>query len=173
MAATNTFKKEETMTQKNSDATTAAKSQKTSAPEAEFKPTPRTLDKTFKTASGLKYTVLQEPDSDALTVKPGDQVTVHYTGWLDNNGQPGKKFDSSVDRGRKFTFRAGVGQVIRGWDETLLSMKTGEKRRVTIPAELGYGARGAGAAIPPNASLIFDVELFDVKTPQPRAHRTA
>jgi FKBP-type peptidyl-prolyl cis-trans isomerase len=87
---------------------------------------------------------------------------VHYTGWLDNNGQPGTKFDSSIDRGQPFTFIIGVGQVIKGWDEGVMTMKVGEKRRLFIPASLGYGSRGAGQIIPPHASLIFDVELLKV-----------
>ena len=87
---------------------------------------------------------------------------MHYTGWLDDNGVPGKKFDSSVDRGEPFKFVIGVGQVIKGWDEGVLTMKVGEKRRLIIPAALGYGARGAGNVIPPNSTLIFDVELISV-----------
>lgn len=115
------------------------------------------------TPSGLSYEILQEAPTDAKSPVKGQQVTVHYTGWLDKNGQPDKKFDSSVDRGQKFTFVIGVGMVIRGWDEGVLDMKKGEKRRLYIPANLGYGSRGAGAVIPPNANLIFDVELFDIK----------
>lgn len=114
-----------------------------------------------KTASGLEYTILVASDQ-TVTPKAGAVVTVHYTGWLNDNGQPGKKFDSSVDRGQKFQFKIGVGQVIKGWDEGVMGMKVGEKRRLYIPATLGYGARGAGAVIPPHADLIFDVELFDV-----------
>ena len=88
----------------------------------------------------------------------GKRVTVHYTGWLTN----GKKFDSSVDRGQPFKFKIGVGQVIKGWDEGLMTMKVGGKRKLVIPPQLGYGARGIGP-IPPNAILVFEVELLDVK----------
>lgn len=110
--------------------------------------------------SGLSYEVLREAPENSPSPKPGQPVTVHYTGWLDESGQPGKKFDSSADRSQPFVFVIGVGQVIKGWDEGVLSMKVGEKRRLYIPSTLGYGARGAGSAIPPNANLIFDVELL-------------
>lgn len=113
-----------------------------------------------KTDSGLEYEIIKE--GTGQSPQRGQQVTVHYTGWLDNNGEPGTKFDSSVDRGEPFTFMIGIGQVIRGWDEGVLSMKVGEKRRLIIPAQLGYGAHGAGGVIPPNATLIFDVELLKV-----------
>ena len=113
-----------------------------------------------KMASGLQYEIIKE--GQGVSPQAGKPVTVHYTGWLDNNGQPGAKFDSSVDRGTPFTFIIGVGQVIQGWDEGVMGMKVGEKRRLTIPAHLGYGARGAGNLIPPNATLIFDVELLKV-----------
>jgi FKBP-type peptidyl-prolyl cis-trans isomerase len=93
------------------------------------------------------------------TAKAGQTVSVHYTGWLTN----GKKFDSSVDRGQPFSFRLGVGQVIKGWDEGVQGMKIGGKRKLTIPSNLGYGARGAGGLIPPHATLVFDVELLGVQ----------
>ena len=93
---------------------------------------------------------------------PGSQVKVHYTGWLFQNGQAGAKFDSSVDRGEPFSFALGAGQVIRGWDQGVAGMRVGGKRRLTIPPEMGYGARGAGGVIPPNATLLFEVELLGV-----------
>ena len=123
-----------------------------------------TKENTMKTLnSGLQYTVLTEPAADAQKPSPGSRVEVHYTGWLDENGQQGKKFDSSIDRGQPFVFNVGVGQVIKGWDEGVLDMKVGEKRRFVIPPQLGYGAYGAGGVIPGNATLIFDVELLGIK----------
>ncbi len=109
------------------------------------------------TGSGLKYVDLQE--GQGAEAKSGQTVSVHYTGWLEN----GTKFDSSHDRREPFSFQLGAGQVIRGWDEGVAGMKIGGKRKLTIPAELGYGARGAGGVIPPNATLIFDVELLGVR----------
>jgi len=108
------------------------------------------------TPSGLRYR--DEVTGDGDSPAKGQKVRVHYTGRLTN----GKKFDSSVDRGRPFEFTIGVGQVIRGWDEGVMSMKVGGKRQLIIPPELGYGARGAPPAIPPNAEIIFDVELLGV-----------
>jgi peptidylprolyl isomerase len=113
--------------------------------------------KTVTTASGLTY-IDQVVGKGASPVK-GKQVTVHYTGTLEN----GKKFDSSVDRKKPFAFVIGVGQVIPGWDEGVMSMKVGGKRKLIVPAKLGYGAAGAGGVIPPNATLIFDVELLGVQ----------
>lgn len=109
------------------------------------------------TASGLQYVDQTVGNGDAAVA--GKTVTVHYTGWLEN----GKKFDSSVDRGQPFSFPLGAGRVIKGWDEGVQGMKVGGKRKLTIPANLGYGARGAGGVIPPNATLIFDVELLGVR----------
>lgn len=111
--------------------------------------------------SGLKYQ--DEVVGTGPEPKAGQQVTVQYTGWLDENGKKGRKFDSSRDRNQPFSFAIGAGQVIRGWDEGVMSMKTGGKRTLIIPPELGYGARGAGGVIPPNATLIFDVELLGAK----------
>ncbi len=116
-----------------------------------------------RTASGLGYEVLTTPAEQAQKPTAGQTTQVHYTGWLDDNGQPGAKFDSSVDRGEPFEFPVGLGYVIQGWDEAVIAMKVGEKRRIYIPSNLGYGARGAGRAIPPHANLIFDVELLAIK----------
>ena len=112
------------------------------------------------TPSGLQYedTVL----GTGAIAKAGQHVSVHYTGWLFNDGVQGAKFDSSKDRGQPFTFGLGAGQVIKGWDEGVQGMSVGGTRRLIIPAALGYGARGAGGVIPPNATLIFDVELLGV-----------
>lgn len=109
------------------------------------------------TPSGLKYVDIVE--GTGASPQPGQKVTVHYTGTLED----GKKFDSSLDRGQPFIFQIGVGQVIRGWDEGVMTMKVGGKRRLTIPPQLGYGVRGAGGVIPPNATLVFEVELLDVR----------
>lgn len=114
-----------------------------------------------KTASGLEYEIIQEGSGNSP--KKGQTVIVHYTGWINENGKKGKKFDSSVDRGMPFQFTIGIGQVIKGWDEGVMSMKMGEKRTLFIPSVLGYGSRGAGAVIKPNDDLIFDVELLGIK----------
>lgn len=116
----------------------------------------------IKLPSGLSYEIFKHGNTD-ISPKPGSMVTVHYTGWLDDgNGVLGKKFDSSVDRGEPFTFIVGVGQVIKGWDEGVLEMRIGEKRRLHIPSQLAYGARGIPGVIPNNATLIFDVELISI-----------
>lgn len=115
-----------------------------------------------KTASGLQYRdVIVGKGAPA---KPGHPVQVHYTGWLQNSdGSAGQKFDSSKDRGEPFAFPLGGGQVIRGWDEGVSGMRVGGLRKLIIPAALGYGSQGAGGSIPPNATLLFDVELLAVK----------
>jgi len=112
------------------------------------------------TPSGLQYsdTVVGSGDE----ARAGARVSVHYTGWLYENGQAGRKFDSSKDRGQPFVFPLGAGHVIRGWDEGVQGMKVGGTRMLVIPADLGYGARGAGGVIPPNATLLFEVELLGV-----------
>lgn len=112
------------------------------------------------TASGLQYE--DTTPGTGAEAKAGQRVSVHYTGWLFNNGVQGGKFDSSKDRGQPFQFGLGAGQVIRGWDEGVQGMKVGGTRRLVIPSELGYGARGAGGVIPPNATLLFEVELLAV-----------
>jgi FKBP-type peptidyl-prolyl cis-trans isomerase FkpA len=106
--------------------------------------------------NGLKYVDLKV--GDGAIAESGQSATVHYTGWLTD----GTKFDSSLDAGKPFTFRLGAGQVIRGWDEGVKGMRVGGKRKLTIPPDLGYGARGAGGVIPPNATLVFDVELLEL-----------
>jgi peptidylprolyl isomerase len=109
------------------------------------------------TPSGLKYVELEE--GNGVTPQPGQTVVVHYTGTLED----GTKFDSSRDRNQPFSFKIGVGQVIKGWDEGLSTMKVGGRRQLIIPSELGYGARGAGNVIPPYSTLLFDVELLAIK----------
>lgn len=112
------------------------------------------------TPCGLQYedTVVGSGD----VAQAGQRVTVHYTGWLYQNGEQGGKFDSSKDRGQAFVFPLGAGHVIKGWDEGVQGMAVGGTRRLVIPPELGYGARGAGGVIPPNATLLFEVELLAV-----------
>ena len=131
--------------------------QKESKTASEKKGEPAAAANTVKTPSGLAYVDLV-PGSGASPVS-GKQVKVHYTGWLEN----GTKFDSSVDRSEPFVFPIGAGQVIPGWDEGVMTMKVGGKRKLIVPPQLGYGAAGAGGVIPPNATLIFEVELLDVQ----------
>ena len=113
------------------------------------------------TPSGLR--VSETAVGTGAEAKPGKAVSVHYTGWLYKDGAKGAKFDSSVDRDEPFTFRLGAGEVIPGWDEGVSGMKVGGKRPLVIPPQLAYGARGAGGVSPPNATLLFDVELLGVK----------
>ena len=120
--------------------------------------------KAVTTASGLQ--VIDTKAGTGASPRSGQIVVVHYTGWLWDSVAPnthGKKFDSSLDRGQPFSFKLGGGQVIKGWDEGVAGMKVGGKRTLIIPPQLGYGAQGAGGVIPPNATLIFDVELLGLK----------
>ena len=123
--------------------------------------TPARAQPIMTTPSGLK--IIDTQPGTGASPKTGQTCVMHYTGWLYDNGTKGKKFDSSVDRNEPFAFKIGVGQVIRGWDEGVSTMKVGGKRTLIIPAALGYGAQGAGNAIPPNATLMFDVELLGIK----------
>ena len=129
----------------------------TPAPDA----TQKGESKMHKTPSGLEFEDIKE--GTGATPKPGQVCVMNYTGWLWENGAKGKKFDSSLDRGTPFEFPIGQGRVIKGWDEGVATMKVGGKRVLLIPPQLAYGARGAGGVIPPNATLIFEVELLDVK----------
>jgi peptidylprolyl isomerase len=117
--------------------------------------------KTVTTASGLQ--IIDTTVGSGASPKPGQLCVMHYTGWLYEGGKKGKKFDSSVDRNEPFEFPIGLRKVIAGWDEGVATMKVGGKRTLIIPPELGYGVRGAGGVIPPNATLMFDVELLAVK----------
>ena len=121
----------------------------------------QTAGKPMTTASGLQ--IIDSTVGTGASPKSGQICVMHYTGWLYENGQKGKKFDSSVDRGQPFEFPIGTGRVIKGWDEGVATMQVGGKRTLIIPPALGYGARGAGGAIPPNATLLFEVELLGVK----------
>jgi peptidylprolyl isomerase len=123
-------------------------------------PTHAQTGKRMTTASGLTIIDIKEGTGPSPV---GKTAVVHYTGWLYENGQKGKKFDSSVDRNEPFEFSVGAGRVIKGWDEGVATMKLGGKRTLIVPPALGYGARGAGGVIPPNATLMFDVELLGVK----------
>lgn len=124
--------------------------------DASETPSPMSDETLVTTDSGLQYVDIAE--GTGAMPQTGQRVTVHYTGTLED----GTKFDSSRDRGRPFTFQIGVGQVIKGWDEGVGTMRVGGQRKLVIPSELGYGARGAGGVIPPNATLIFDVELLRI-----------
>jgi peptidylprolyl isomerase len=117
--------------------------------------------KAMTTPSGLQ--ISDSVVGTGASPKTGQICSMHYTGWLYVNGVKGKKFDSSVDRGTPFEFPIGTGRVIKGWDEGVATMKVGGKRTLIIPPALGYGASGAGGVIPPNATLVFDVELLAVK----------
>ena len=117
--------------------------------------------KPVTTASGLQ--MIDTKVGTGATPRTGQICVMHYTGWLYENGVKGKKFDSSVDRNEPFDFPIGQGRVIKGWDEGVATMKVGGKRTLIIPPQLGYGERGAGGVIPPNATLIFDVELLAIK----------
>ncbi|HLT78495.1 MAG TPA: FKBP-type peptidyl-prolyl cis-trans isomerase [Ferrovibrio sp.] len=122
---------------------------------------PASAQQETATPSGLRYVDVKTGSGAAA--RAGQTAIVHYTGWLSEGGQKGRKFDSSRDRGEPFAFPLGAGRVIRGWDEGVVGMKPGGERTLIIPPELGYGARGAGRVIPPNATLIFDVELIALK----------
>jgi peptidylprolyl isomerase len=121
----------------------------------------QTMSKATTTPSGLQ--IIDTKVGTGASPKTGQTCVMHYTGWLYENGAKGKKFDSSVDRGAPFEFPIGTHRVIAGWDEGVATMKVGGKRTLIIPPNLGYGERGAGGVIPPNATLIFDVELLDIK----------
>jgi peptidylprolyl isomerase len=116
---------------------------------------------TVTTSSGLQY--IEHETGSGEAAKAGDNVAVHYTGWLYKDGEKGAKFDSSVDRGQTFSFPLGAGRVIRGWDEGVAGMKPGGKRTLILKPDLAYGASGAGGVIPPNATLMFDVELIEIQ----------
>jgi peptidylprolyl isomerase len=124
-------------------------------------PPPTAQGQTVTTPSGLQ--IIDTEIGTGASPQPGQTCVMHYTGWLWENGAKGKKFDSSLDRGKPFEFPIGQHRVIAGWDEGVATMKIGGKRTLIIPPDLGYGARGAGGVIPPGATLIFDVELLGVK----------
>jgi FKBP-type peptidyl-prolyl cis-trans isomerase len=128
------------------------------------KETPPMIKKQNAETAELQFEVMTAAPQNASKPAVGQKVIVHYTGWLEQDGEPGKKFDSSYDRKEPFSFIVGRGQVIKGWDRSLLDMQVGEKRRVIIPPDLAYGARGAGGIIPPHATLIFDIELLQIQS---------
>ncbi|KAL7515700.1 hypothetical protein ACHAXN_012917 [Cyclotella atomus] len=129
----------------------------TSLPKSAF----AEYDDYITTESGMKYKITKEAPEDAAVPTASQTVKAHYTGWLDGF-ESEKKFDSSRDRGRPFTFKVGAGQVIRGWDEAFSTMKVGERRNIVLPSRLAYGDRGAGGIIPGGATLYFDVELLAI-----------
>ena len=131
------------------------------ADTAQTAPAPTKEKKMITTVSGLKY--IDTVEGSGASPVTGKTCVMHYTGWLWDGKAKGAKFDSSVDRGQPFEFTIGVGQVIKGWDEGVGTMKVGGKRTLIIPSILGYGSRGAGGVIPPNATLCFDVELLGIK----------
>ncbi|MCX6641186.1 MAG: FKBP-type peptidyl-prolyl cis-trans isomerase [bacterium] len=139
------------------EARRAARAQKEQAAQPKSPETLTQGGEMITTASGLQYQELVA--GSGVEAQAGKVASVHYTGWLTN----GTKFDSSIDRGHPFDFQVGVGQVIKGWDEGVQGMKVGGKRKLIIPPNLGYGDNGAGTLIPPGATLIFEVELLDVK----------
>ena len=130
-------------------------------PGATTPATAQTPGSTMTTASGLK--IEDAKVGTGASPKTGQTCVMHYTGWLYENGAKGRKFDSSVDRGQPFEFQIGRGMVIKGWDEGVSTMKVGGKRTLLIPPQLGYGAKGAGGVIPPNATLLFDVQLLGIE----------
>ena len=136
---------------------TGCSSSTTETPVAAAQAEPATINY----ASGLR--VADTKVGTGPFPKKGQICVMHYTGWLYQNGQRGAKFDSSLDRGKPFEFPLGAGAVIKGWDEGVAGMKVGGKRTLVIPPDMGYGARGAGNVIPPNATLVFDVELLGVR----------
>jgi peptidylprolyl isomerase len=147
--------------QKNAEEAASPIEQQVTTPAKPQEQKPMEIPKRITTPSGLIMEVIQDsPIQNAQKPKSGSKVTVHYTGWLEN----GKKFDSSRDRNQPFVFTINVGQVIKGWDEGVMLMQVGEKRRLIIPAALGYGNRAVGdGLIPANSTLIFEVELLDIK----------
>lgn len=150
---------------KKDDSSTAAEPAAAEPAAASAQPTPADTP----TTTGSETMPLQKTDltpGNGAEIKSGQTALVHYTGWLYDAAAPdnkGKKFDSSVDRNEPFEFDVGGGHVIRGWDEGVAGMKVGGKRRLVIPPEMGYGARGAGGVIPPGATLVFDVELVEIR----------
>ncbi len=142
-------------------AATASADEKTTPAPGAANPEKKSESKMTKTSSGLQYEDTKV--GTGASPQKGQTCVMHYTGWLWENGAKGTKFDSSLDRGTPFSFPIGQGRVIKGWDEGVATMKVGGKRTLLIPPDLGYGSRGAGGVIPPNATLIFEVELLEIK----------